>query len=74
MYDMRRSFIVLQYEPQSEALEREKARLKEELRERVQDVMAQVEGNLLDKYCYVDYADILKRNRTRALKVPRTAL
>lgn len=50
-------------------LENEKMRLREELKERVQDVSAKVEDNLVDKYCYLEYTQILKRKRITALKV-----
>lgn len=55
-------------------LEDEKTRLREELKERAQDVSAKVEDNLLDKYCYLEYTQILKRKRITALKVSYSVL
>lgn len=54
---------------QSAALELEKGQLKELLREKVSDIAVRVEGNLVDKYCYLEYTNVFDRNRTRALKV-----
>lgn len=54
---------------QIEALELEKVHLKVKLKERVPEIAAQVEDSLVDKYCHVEYTEILNRNRTRALKV-----
>ncbi|CAM9458599.1 unnamed protein product [Pylaiella littoralis] len=50
------------------ALELEKAQLQDKLKERVSDIAVQVENSLVDKYCYMEYTSVLKRNRTRALK------
>lgn len=54
---------------QHAALELEKAQLQDKLKERVSDIAVQVENSLVDKYCYMEYTSVLKRNRTRALKV-----
>ncbi|CAB1109198.1 unnamed protein product [Ectocarpus sp. CCAP 1310/34] len=51
-----------------EALELERTHLKVKLKERVPEIAAQLEDSLVDKYCYVEYTEILNRNRTRALK------
>lgn len=50
-------------------LELERGRLKQELKERTPDLVAQAEENLVDKYCFVDFAAVLLRNRIKALKV-----
>lgn len=50
-------------------LELERVTLKLEIKEKQHDRMRVVENNLLDKYCFVEYSEVLKRNRTKALKV-----
>ena len=57
---------------QAAGLAEKKYRLKNKLRGKVQDMKAKVEADLLDKYCYIGYANIIRRNRTIALKVGTT--
>lgn len=47
----------------------ERGQLNQELKEKVHDSMARAEQNLLDKYSFVEYEEVLNRNRTKALKV-----
>lgn len=54
-----------------ERLDAEKARLEQELKERMRDLLARAQEDLIDKYCFVGFDELLLKNRTRALKVRR---